>query len=638
MPLIFDSFATNIPPSTNSFYAHILTAAPTGVETTVSALALANVAGYAPIDLTITTTVNGTATNWDFDDALWTPLPWATSLIGVAIIMRVGATKNPAVDRPFLFYEFENGLRAPIVLTPGYFGIRFSTGTGFALTSQASTKYDVGGFVGFPRYTDLVTLLASNNGTRYTPGGPFVANQFFAANFNIAYNLTPNSYWLGDRPMVRELQNRHDIGYNNITFPTLPAPVLSLNTAATFNGIDSYVTIGNTTANGADFRAGSGSSTTELVLLFYFYPTLDNTEEILLDTTTSNTSGGYVIRKTATNKIEFLFITAGTPQAALIFTSAPSVDINAWNLVLYSSLSGDRTILVNNVETNNSAFATTFTSPTLTNGIRFGARRGLDPSFTGANFNGKALYFISGNGPRPVLQTAYPIVTNRNSQLPYNPAYATGWSLTGLNTATEMIAPNVFEANKSTFIKSVNNLGTYVGAQNIAVNEAIGSLNINQPDCYYVNFGRNKVRVGTIAITFFINDTASTINALLDPAGSSAILSIWACNSLPGNTPTNANLTNPALWDKYELTVNNLSVISGKTNIAALPVTISGGYKFHLINTGITKHYKYYRIGWKNAVANDGGNINHPSHYLLFNSSVLSAELDLVPPTAGYAA
>jgi hypothetical protein len=201
-----------------------------------------------------------------------------------------------------------------------------------------------------------------------------------------------------------------------------------------------------------------------------------------------------------------------------------------------------------------------------------------------------------------------------------------------------MIAPNVFEANKSTFIKSVGNLNTYVGAQNLVANEAISSLNINQPNCYYVNFGRNKVRVGTIAITFFINGSFSTINALLAPAGTSAILSVWACNSLPGNTPTNVNLTNPDLWDKYELTVNNLSVSSGRTDTAALPVTISGGYRFHLVNTGITKYYKYYRIGWKNAVAASGAILGHPSHYLLFNSSVLSAELDLVPPIAGYAA
>jgi hypothetical protein len=637
MPLIFDSFATNIPPTTSSFYAHVLTAIPTGAEATAAALTLANVSGYAPLDLVVTTTAVGTATNWDFDDALWTPLPWAVPLVGVAIVFRVGATKNPAVDRPFLFYEFENGLRASIVLTPGYFGIRFSTGTGFALTSQASTKYDVGGFLGYPLYKDLITLLASNNGTRYTAGGPFVNNQFRSSEFNFDYNLAPNCYWLGDRPMVQELQNRHDVGYNNITFPTLPVPVLNLNTAATFNGVDSFVTIGNTTANGTDFTASTGTTVAELVLLLYCYPTLNNTEEILLDTTTSNTSGGYVIRKTANNKIEFLFITAGTPHTAVIFTSTASVDINTWNLVMYGSYSSNRTLLVNNIESN-ITLAGGFISPTLTSGLRLGARRGLDPSLTGANFNGKVLYFMCGRGRRINGSTTSPIVTNRNSQLPYNPAYATGWSLTGLDTATEMIAPNVFEANKSTFIKSVGNLNTYVGAQNLVANEAISSLNINQPNCYYVNFGRNKVRVGTIAITFFINGSFSTINALLAPAGTSAILSVWACNSLPGNTPTNVNLTNPDLWDKYELTVNNLSVSSGRTDTAALPVTISGGYRFHLVNTGITKYYKYYRIGWKNAVAASGAILGHPSHYLLFNSSVLSAELDLVPPIAGYAA
>jgi hypothetical protein len=638
MPLIFDSFATNIPPTTSSFYAHVVTTVPTGAEATATALTLANVAGYAPIDLVVTTTTVGSATNWDFDDALWTPLPWAVSLIGVAIIFRVGATKNAAVDRPFLFYEFENGLHAPIVLTPGYFGIRFSTGTGFALTSQASTKYDVGGFLGYPLYKDLITLLASNNGNRYTPGGPYDAGQFYEPYNAGAFNLTPTCYWLGDRATIRELQNRHDLEYSNVTFPTLPSPVLGLNTAATFDG-NSYITIGNTTANGADFNAYTGGNNQQLVLLFYFYPTLNNTEEILLDTTTSNTSGGYAIRKTAANKIEMLFITAGTPHSALIFTSTPSVDINAWNLVLISNYVTDRTILVNNVETNNANFAPGFNSPVLTNGIRFGARRGLNSSFAGANFSGKALYLITGNSYRPVNQTAYPIVTNRNSQLPYNPAYATGWSLTGLNTATEMIAPNVFEANKSTFIKSVNNLNTYVGAKNLVGNEAITTMRIDQPDCFYLNFGRNKVRVGTIAIVFPALNNA-VLNFLLGAGTNptSAILSIWATNALPANTPTNVNLVNPALWDKYEAVVAPLNVQAGKTGLSTLTLVTSGGYSFHLVSTGITKYYKYYRIGWKDVVLVGGGNVTSLNHFLLFDSSVLSADLDLVPPIAGYAA
>jgi hypothetical protein len=119
-------------------------------------------------------------------------------------------------------------------------------------------------------------------------------------------------------------------------------------------------------------------------------------------------------------------------------------------------------------------------------------------------------------------------------------------------------------------------------------------------------------------------------------APTSAILSVWGTNVLPNNVPTNANLLNPARWDKYELTVSNLSIESGKTSIANLPVTTSGFYRFHLIDTGITKYYKYYRIGWKNIVASGAGNMTSHSHYLFFNSSVLSAELDLVPPVAGY--
>jgi hypothetical protein len=635
MPLIFDSFANSVPSSASSFYAHVLTTAPIGVETIVNGLTLASPVGYNPIDLIVTTTTSGTATNWDFDDINWPSLPWTVGLVGVAVIFRVGGTKNPAVDRPFLFFEFENGLHAPIVLTPGYFGVKFSSGTGVALVSQPSTKYDVGGFTGYPLFKDLLTLLNSNNGTRYTPGGVYVANQFFSSTFGGAvYNLDPSCYWIGDRLMVRELQNRHDIGYNNITFPTLPAPVLGFNTAATFNGVDSYVTLGNTTLNGNDFTAGTGTGNQQL-FLFYFYPTLSG-EEILLDTTTSNNSGGYVVRKTAANKIELMFITAGTPHTAVSIVSSNLLDLNAWNLVLFGSYTDSRRLYLNSVQTSLTA-AGGWTAPALANGIRLGARRGLNASLTGANFTGKFLYYMSGIAGSPSDMTTSPILVNRNAQLPYNPLYATGWSQTGLNTTAEMTTPNNFPANKSTFLKSVGNLDTYIGASNMAVNEDLSAINIYQPNCFYVNFGRNKARVGTVGIVFFNN--GSVLNVKFDTAANSAVLSIWATNVLPSNTPTNANLINPNLWDKYELTINNINNTGSRSDVTNLPVTASGGYNFHLVNTGISKYYKYYRVGWKNAVAGTtGSSVRYPAHYLLFNSSVLSADLDLIPPIAGYSA
>jgi hypothetical protein len=639
MPRIFDSFSGQPLATSGTYYAHILTAAPVGSENLVSNLTLASPVGYLPETAIVSTVVTGAITNWDFADIIWSPLNFTVGLVGVAIVLQVGATKDSGADRPFLFFEFENGLNAPIVLTPGYFGVKFSTGTSFALSVQANTKYDVGGFVGFPLYKDLITLLASNNGTRYTPAGQFTGNQFYDnAVIGSSFNLNPTCYWIGDKPMVRELQNRHDIGYNNITFPTLPAPALSLGTAATFNGVDSYVTIGNTTLNGADFNASSAANISQLTLLFYFYPTLNNVEEILLDTTTSNTSGGYVIRKTATNKIEFLFITAGSPHTAVAFVSTPSVNINDWNLVLYGSYGNQRLLLINDVETSVGPVEGSFNSPILANGIRFGARRGLVPGLTGDNFNGKALYFMCGNSIRPIGQTGYPIVVNRNSQLPYNPAYATGWSLTGLNTATEMTVPNAFQANKSTFIKSVGNLNTYVGAQNLfASGASLTQMRIDSADAFYVNFGRNRVRPGTIAIIF--PNSTELQGVKLDTAANSATFSVWGTNSLPGNIPTNANLINPNLWDKYDLMISGVTNSGSNTNFGSLSTILSGGYKFYLLDTNITTHYKYLRLGWKNAVTQgSGGGVIGFAHYLLFNSSVLSAELDLVPPTAGYAA
>ena len=216
MPLIFNTFQNAPPLPTSTYYAHVVTASPVGDEATVSGLSVANPSGYAPIDLTITTVVSDSITNWDFNDVLWSALNWNQNLHGVVIVLQIGASKNPAVDQPFLFYEFENGLPAAIVLTPGIFALRFSTGTDFALSVQPSNKYDVGGFIGFPLYKDLLTLLSSNNGTKYTPVSAITTNQI-SGPFGV-YNPNFLSYWIGDRAMTRDIQSRHDIVNNNITF------------------------------------------------------------------------------------------------------------------------------------------------------------------------------------------------------------------------------------------------------------------------------------------------------------------------------------------------------------------------------------------------------------------------------------
>lgn len=640
MPLVFDTFQNAPPASTATYYAHALTAAPSGSEATVSALSLASPSGYAPLDLTVTTVLNGTITNWDFVDAVWSALNWTTNLYGTAVVLQVGASKNAAVDRPFLFYEFENGLHAPIVLTPGYFALRFSTGVDYALATQAANKYDIGGFVGYPFYKDLITLLASNNGNRYTPVSALTASQFSSATYANNLNHSFLSYWVGDRAMVKELQGRHNLGYNNVTFPLLGSPVLSFNSAATFNGIDSYVTIGNTSTNGADFTFRSDSDNYQQLVIFYFQPTLSNTEEVLLDTTTSNNSGGVVIRKTASDRIEILYLTAGTPHTAAIAASnGMPLNIGQWNLVLYGSYGNVRRIWVNDNATTLAGYANLFTSPTLTNGIRLGARRGLNAALTGANFTGKLLYFASALAPIPDGGAAMPAIANRNSQAPYNPAFNLGWSITGANTNTEMTTPNNFPADKNVFIRSIGNLDTYVGAQNLAANGTVLSqVRIDQPDCFYINFGQNKVKPGSIALIFPLTNTLAAIK--LDTAANSAVFSVWGTNTLPGNIPTNANLINPLLWDKYDFTISGIANSGTLTDISGLTLTTSGGYRYYLLNTSITKYYKYLRLGWKNAVANasGGGSTALYAHYLLYNSSVLSANVDLVPPTSGYSA
>lgn len=632
MPLVFDSFQTAPSSPTATYYVHALTAIPTGSESTVAGLARANPPGYAPLDLTVITSLDGAITNWDFADGLWSALSWNVSLVGTAVILQVGTTKNPAVDRPFLFYEFENGLRAPIVLTPGYFSLRFSTGVNYALSVQAANKYDTGAFVGFPFYKDLLTLLASNNGTRYTPVSALTNSQFSSGTWNQNYNPNFSAYWIGDRAAARELQGRHDLAYNNVTFPTLGSPVLGFNAAATFNGIDSFVTLGNTTPNGADFNLYTGPDGQQMCLL-YFQPTLANTPEILLDTTTSSSSGGYIVRKTADNKVEFGFITAGTPHTIVSLVSTNTLNIGAWNLVMFGSYVDNRKLCVNNVVS--SVFVGGFNSPVLTNGIRLGSRRGLSSTFTGANFTGKILYFANAFTFVPDGSASMPAIANRDTQAPYNQSYDRGWSITGANTNAEMTAPNSFPAHKSTFLRSIGNLDTYVGAQNlVATGDIVPRMRIDSAECFYVNFGQNKVRPGTIALIF---PTDNNLNAIkLDTNASSAVFSVWGANTLPNNAPTNANLTNPLLWDKYEFTINGINNSGTISNISGLTLISSGGYRFLMLDTSITKHYKYLKLGWKNAVAGGAGGSVGFAHYLLYNSSVLSPSLDAVPPATGY--
>lgn len=640
MPLIFSQFNNAPSAPTATYYAHVVTTIPTGAETIVSALALANPSGYTPKSIVVNTVVNSGITNWTFNEVVWSPLSWDVSVCGTVIVLQTGTSRNAAVDRPFLFYEFENGIQSPIVLTPGYFGLKFNSGLSFAFSTQAANKYDVGSFVGLPLYKDLLTLLNSNNGTRYTPVSGYIANQFYSSQYNIPFNTDFKCYWIGDRVMIRELQNRHDIAYNNVTFPILPSPILGFSRAATFNGIDSYVTIGNTTQNGSDFMVNNGGGF-EPGFLIYFFPTLNATEEILLDTTTSNNSSGYILRKTVANNIEIGFISAGTPHTIILGTTTNTVNIDAWNFVMISSYANNRALWLNNVVTQPYI---NFNDSGPPNGFRLGARRGLNASFTGVNFTGKILY--SAHGGMYKISDLCPVINNRDIQAPYNQSYAQGWSQTGLNTNVEMTTANSFPANKSTFIRSIGNLDTYVGAQNIFYSNDSSHFRIDSPNCFYINFGQNKVRPGTVAIMFRADvNYTDWVKLGLPTSNNGAVFCIWGTNTLPGNTPTNSNLSNPALWDKFEYTIpgiNNTSIPSpdgSGSDYSGMTLVTSGGYKYYILNTDITKYFKYMKFGWRDAVAGSPYySYTLPAYYLLYNSSVLSPSIDLVPPTAGYAA
>lgn len=643
MPLIFNQFNNAPSAPTATYYAHVVTAIPTGAETIVSALALANPSGYTPMSVVVNTVVNGSITNWTFNEVVWSPLNWDISLCGTVIILQVGAGRNAAVDRPFLFYEFENGIQAPIVLTPGYFGLRFNSGSSFALSTQPANKYDVGNFSGYPFYKDLLTLLSSNNGTKYTPISALTTNQFYSDTYGNQSDVNFSAYWIGERVMQRELQDRHDIAYNNITFPLLGSPVLGFSRSATFNGIDSFVTIGNTSFNGGDFTFNSDRGEGELMFMLYFLPTLNNTEEILLDTTTSNNSDGYIIRKKADNTIEFGLVTAGTPHTLTSFSTPNPVTIGAWNFIMYGNYGPNRVLWLNNTQTRLN-FGSGSTS-VLTNGIRLGARRGLNSSLTGANFTGSILYYTCARSRTPDGATTMPAIANRNTQAPYNRTYALGWSQTGLNTNVEMTAPNTFPANKNTFIRSIGNLDTYIGAQNIFYSEDSSHFRIDSPNCFYINFGQNKVRIGTVAIMFRA-DTGYTdfIKLGLPTSKNGAVFSIWGANTLPGNLPSNSNLSNPALWDKFEYTIPGIDNSPGQfpgdgSSYGGMTLVTSGAYRYYILNTSITKYFKYMKFGWRDAVAGSPSNrVPLPAYYLFYNSSVLSSSIDLVPPTAGYAA
>ena len=632
MPLVFNQYLNSPPSPTATYYAQVLTSIPTGTEATVSALSLANPSGYAPMSITVTTSIGGAITNWSFSDAAWSALNWTAALYGTAIVLQIGASKDPTIDKPFLFYEFENGLHAPIVLTPGYFGLRFSNGAGYAFSTQAASKYDVGAFIGYPLYKDLLTLLESNNGTRYTPVSALTLNQFYSVTYNVVINPDFLCYWIGDRAMVKELQSRHDIFYNNVTFPALASPSLGFSNAATFNGIDSYLTIGNTTLNGSDFNF-QNSGGFQGTFLMYFFPTSDATEEILLDTTTDNNSGGYIVRKTITNKIEIGYLSPSAPHSIAAFASANQISLNGWNFIMVGNYYSDRILWLNGTITG---FSIGFNSPSVPNGIRLGARRGLSPTITGANFTGKILYYVACSTYKPDGPNSA-VVNNRDIQAPYNQAYKLGWSQTGSNDSTEMTVPNGFPSDKNTFLRSFGNLDTYVGAQNLASSNTVSHFRIDHSDCFYINFGQNKVRPGTIALVF---PTASQLSACkLDTATNSAAFSIWGANTLPGNTPTNVNLSNPALWDKFDFTINGIDNSGNFTDISGLSLITSGGYRYYLLNTSITKYFKYLKMGWKNVVSNGvGGGTAGYAYYLLYNSSVLSSKIDLVPPTSGYAA
>ncbi len=635
MAFVFSTYEFSPPLTTSNFYAHVVTAVPSEGALSVAQLALpTTTVGYSSLPLTITTSVSSGVTYWNVQDATWSSLNWAQTIVGICIAVRAGANPDPS-DPVWLFFDFQNNLGESTSYVAGRFGVRFSTSGQPLHISQPGFKYDVGNFSGFPLYGDIVSLIRSSNNLRYTPGGAVTSG--YMLNGVSLFDLTPKCYVVGNANHSYDFTDRHDLAYNNITFPVLSSLKFGFNKLATFNGVDSYITVGNTTTNGADFTLTSGNTASEFSFLLYIIPAVSSTQEILLDTTTNNSSGGYVVRKTPTNAVEVLFITAGSPHTAEALTSTNALDIGSGNLIYYSSQGTARSLWLNSVRTAaNSAFGGV--SPTLTNGIRLGARRGLVPAITGSNFSGALAYFISGASQQATGAATMSAIANRDTRMPYNNQYFLGWGQTGLNVAGEMTSINSFPARKNVFVKSVGNLNTDVASNNLVANGGVlNQMRIDLPECFYVNFGKNKVKIGKVAIPF--PTTNLLANVKLDTAANSATFCIWATNSLA--LPSNANLTNPAKWSVFEYVIPGFSITGDYTDLSLLtPLVASGSYRFYILDTSnISKHYRYYRMGWKNAVATSpggGGVVNGFGHYLFYNSSVLTADLNLIPSNTSY--
>lgn len=614
MSFVFNTYSTTTPDLLNSvFYAHLVSVNPLGTEVNPSSLFISTGVGYTPKVITSSfVTINSETDAWYINTIDFSSLVYTSNITGIVIVKQVGSAININQDLNFLFLNLINEFNNPITLSPGSHRI-LSQGNNNppALYVKASYEYLVGDYVGAPQYPDLNMIIITGANQR----DAFVGSQPQANSASQAFYAPLNGVDFKNKGLYNDLIGVGTIVNTNVTIANNLTANFGYTSAAYFNGN------ANLSYNvPSSFALTSG---VETLYMLCFYPTLNNINQILLDFRADDCLSGYTVRINSANRIELR-----THTNAVIHTSTNSITLNVWNTLVVTY--ANNTVI--NINLNQISTASGVTSGTIPNTLYLG---GKNPNavtvLPDSNFTGYIQFLTAWRGGS--VLAGYTV--NFPGQAPWNKNYAQYWNYNPITATTDITTPSVFAASTTYLTRSFHaNTPPRISTTALGVIGNGASLNINAPlTNWFYDFGLGKAKIGELTFLF---DNNGTRVGFINFASTNMVIQIWACNSLPNNTPSLSNLTNTSLWDIYNVPTT-WGNTSGSLEISS-NFSTSGLYNISKILTNITKYYRFYRIGFVNTTTGggSGGSIINLKALQLTKSSIIYPAQYMLGPTSSH--
>jgi hypothetical protein len=619
MSFVFNTYSTTTPDLQSSvFYAHLVSANPLGTEVNPSSLSISTGTGYAPKPISSSfVTIDSETDAWYINTIDFLSLVYTSDITGIVIIKQVGSAIDINQDLNFLFLDLVNEFNSPITLSPGSHRI-LSQGSNNppALYIKASYEYVAGDYVGGPVYPDLNMLIITGANQR----DPFVglqpqqnsSTQIFYAPLN-GVNFKTGTY----NDVINAASN---VVNTNVTIQPCTS-IYGYSKAAYFDGTSKLVY-----SDTGDFNIGNNvfnAPHQRTVISFVFYPEVANIEQVLIDCNAGSPTD-WSIKIGADNKIRTFIGQLGSN----FHITTNSIILNTWNsLTMYQTGAGTLGVSLNNTLTS-AGLATSVTGSS----FALGGRLDSGNTTTGSDFTGFIAFLskCNGNNAHNGVTAFFPGAASWNNN------YAQYWNYNPITTTTDITTPSVFAPSTAYLTRSFHaNTPPRISTTVLTAVGNGNSLNINNPlTNWFYDFGLGKAKIGELTFLFDNNNNGDTVGQIAF-ASTNMVIQIWACNSLPSNTPSLSNLTNTSLWDVYNVPTtwgNSL----GRLQISN--ISTSGIYRISKILTNITKYYRFYRIGFVNttSASASGGSIINLRDLQLTNSSIIYPAQYILGPTSNH--